>query len=53
MRNLTVNIIYSLCILLLIGGCSTKNDAILEKKILMPESVEIYDIVPSIGNPVS
>jgi len=44
MRNLTVNIIYSLCILLLIGGCSTKNDAILEKKILMPESVEIYDI---------
>jgi len=29
---------------LLISGCATKNQKVLEKKILSPESVEIYDV---------
>ena len=31
-------------LILLLGGCASKNEVITEKKILSPESVEIYDI---------
>ena len=31
-------------ILLFMSGCATKNDKVLEKKILSPESVEVYDV---------
>jgi len=33
-----------LSLILLVSGCATKNENVLEKKILSPESVEIYDI---------
>ena len=40
---------------LLLGGCASKNEVLTEKKILSPESVEIYDIsvdniMPEINN---
>ncbi len=31
-------------LILLLGGCASKNEVITEKKILSPESVEIYDV---------
>ncbi len=31
-------------LVLLMGGCATKSENILEKKILSPESIEIYDV---------
>jgi len=31
-------------LILFVSGCATKNESVLEKKILSPESVEIYDV---------
>ena len=33
-----------LSLILLVSGCATKSESVLEKKILSPESVEIYDV---------
>ena len=38
------NIMSFIIFILFLGGCASKNEVITEKKILSPESVEIYDI---------
>lgn len=38
------NYIFSLVAVLVLGGCATKNEEALEKNILTPTTVEIYDI---------